>query len=168
MKKISTKKIIYFLVAIGLLVISVLYIILSKNYSQPAPVSPKTNKTTTTATTAVKKPGTATVPKKIISQPEVSKPAAQSYLEAVATYKSSGYYFQFVSCQALPGTLTLKAGKKFMLDNRDNTTRTIAVQGGQSFQIGPYGFAVATAPSTAGTHYITCDGGGSASISVQL
>lgn len=54
-----------------------------------------------------------------------------------------------------------------MLDNRDNATRKIAVQGGQTFQVKAYDFAIATAPSTLGTHYITCDGGGAASIVVQ-
>ncbi len=54
-----------------------------------------------------------------------------------------------------------------MLDNRDNVSRKIAVQGGQTFQVKAYDFAIATAPSTIGTHYITCDGGWAAVISVQ-
>lgn len=54
-----------------------------------------------------------------------------------------------------------------MLDNRDVEARKIAVQGGQTFQVKAYDFAIATAPSTVGTHFITCDGGGAASIMVQ-
>ena len=61
----------------------------------------------------------------------------------------------------------MKKGKKFMLDNRDDRTRKIAIVGGQSFQISAYNFAIATAPSALGLHYITCDGGGAASILVQ-
>lgn len=93
--------------------------------------------------------------------------ATQKYLDAIRIYKNTGYYFQFVECHGLPGSLTMKKGKKFMLDNRDNKTRKIAIQGGQSFKVGAYGFAVATAPSKAGTYYITCDGGGAAKIVVQ-
>lgn len=93
--------------------------------------------------------------------------ATQKYLDAIRIYKNPGYYFQFVDCHGLPGTLTMKKGKKFMLDNRDAKTRRIAISGGQSFKIGAYGFAIATAPTKAGTHYITCDGGGAATILVQ-
>lgn len=93
--------------------------------------------------------------------------ATQKYLDAIRIYKNPGYYFQFVECHGLPGTLTMKKGKKFMLDNRDAKSRKIAISGGQSFKIGAYGFAIATAPAKAGTHYITCDGGGAATILVQ-
>ncbi len=93
--------------------------------------------------------------------------ATQKYLDAIRIYKNPGYYFQFVECHGAPGTLTMKKGKKFMLDNRDNKTRRIAIQGGQSFKIGAYNFAIATAPSKIGTYYITCDGGGAATILVQ-
>lgn len=103
------------------------------------------------------------------SSPQTKAPlsATQRYLDAIRTYKNVGYYFQFVDCHGSPGTLTLKAGKKFMLDNRDGKSRKIAVQGGQSFTIGAYNFAIATAPSKIGTHFITCDGGGAAKIEVQ-
>lgn len=93
--------------------------------------------------------------------------ATQKYLDAIRIYKNTGYYFQFVDCHGLPGTLTMKKGKKFMLDNRDATSRRIAISGGQSFKITAYNFAIATAPTKAGTHYITCDGGGAATIVVQ-
>ena len=113
---------------------------------------------------------TGTTPKKVTS-PVKTAPAplsaTQRYLDALRVYKTTGYYFQFVDCHGLPGSLTLKAGKKFMLDNRDAKSRKIAIQGGQSFTIGAYNFAIATAPSKTGTHYITCDGGGAASIVVQ-
>lgn len=96
-----------------------------------------------------------------------SMPATQRYLDAIKIYKTSNYYFQFVECHGRPGSQTLKAGVKFMLDNRDAKTHKIAVVGGQSFTIGAYNFAIATAPSKIGTHYITCDGGGAAKIEVQ-
>lgn len=113
---------------------------------------------------------TTTAPKKttpVVKAPADPLSATQRYLDAIRTYKNTGYYFQFVDCHGLPGSLTLKAGKKFMLDNRDGKSRKIAIQGGQSFTVSAYNFAVATAPSKTGTHYITCDGGGAASILVQ-
>lgn len=119
-----------------------------------------TDTATSTATTTKK----TTVP---VKTPPAPLSATQRYLDAIRIYKNVGYYFQFVDCHGLPGSLTLKKGKKFMLDNRDNKSRKIAIVGGQSFTIGAYNFAIATAPSKAGTHYITCDGGGAASILVQ-
>lgn len=119
-----------------------------------------TSNSTSTATTTKK----TTVP---VKTPPAPLSATQRYLDAIRIYKNVGYYFQFADCHGLPGSLTLKKGKKFMLDNRDNKSRKIAIVGGQSFTIGAYNFAIATAPSKAGTHYITCDGGGAASILVQ-
>ncbi len=116
--------------------------------------------TTSTADTTKK----STSPTKA---PPAPLSATQRYLDAIKIYKTSGYYFQFVDCHGLPGSLTLKKGKKFMLDNRDAKTRKIAIKGGQSFTITAYNFAIATAPSKPGTYYITCDGGGAASILVQ-
>lgn len=107
------------------------------------------------------------IPKKAPAKSAAPLSVTQKYLDAIKIYKNVGYYFQFVDCHGAPGTLTLKAGKKFMLDNRDGAARKIAIQGGQTFQIKAYDFAIATAPSAIGTHYITCDGGGAASILVQ-
>jgi len=123
---------------------------------------------TSTAGTSTSTAATSTAVKKTtVKAAPAPLSATQRYLDAIKIYKTAGYYFQFVDCHGLPGSLTLKKGKKFMLDNRDAKTRKIAIQGGQSFQIKSYDFAIATAPSTIGTHYITCDGGGAASILVQ-
>lgn len=92
--------------------------------------------------------------------------ATQRYIDALKIYKTSGYYFQFLKCHGQPGSLTIKKGKKFMLDNRDSVSHKIAFTG-QSYRIGGYGFAIATAPLKPGTYFITCDGGGAASILVQ-
>lgn len=142
---------------------AVLWLVFSKKGNQPNPAAPTDNTTATSTATS----SAVTAPKKSSTPATSPLSATQRYLDAIRIYKSVGYYFQFVSCHGSPGSLTLKKGKKFMLDNRDNVTRKIAIQGGQSFQIGPYNFAIATAPSTLGTHYITCDGGGAASILVQ-
>lgn len=80
-------------------------------------------------------------------------------------YIESGFRFQFSDCHGLPGSLTVKRGKYFLLDNRDSKAITIAVAG-QSYKIAAYGAAVA-AVSKVGTHQITCNGGGAASITVQ-
>lgn len=125
-----------------------------------ASASSTTSSASVAPTVVVRKPVSVKTPTAPLS-------ATQRYLDAIKIYKTSGYYFQFVECHGLPGSLTLKKGKKFMLDNRDGKARRIAIKGGQSFTIGAYNFAIATAPSKPGTYYITCDGGGAASILVQ-
>ena len=155
------KKFIYIGAGVVLL-LAASYFVWLKNI-QPNSADTTTDKAaTTTATSSI-----VTTPKK--SPPSANSPlsATQRYLDAIRVYKSVGYYFQFVDCHGLPGSLTLKKGKKFMLDNRDGEAHKIAVQGGQTFQIKAYDFAIATAPSKIGLHYITCDGGGAASILVQ-
>ena len=154
------KKFIYIGAGVVLL-LAASYFVWLKN-RQPNSADTSTEKAATTTTSSV-----IIMPKKSSSPASSPLSATQRYLDAIRVYKSVGYYFQFVDCHGSPGTFTLKKGKKFMLDNRDNVTHKIAVQGGQSFQVGAYNFAIATAPSTLGTHYITCDGGGAASIVVQ-
>jgi len=88
-----------------------------------------------------------------------------NYPKAGLPYVESGYRFQFSGCHGTPGQLTVKRGKYFLLDNRDNKAITIAVAG-QSYQIGPYGAAVA-AVWKEGVHQITCNGGGAASLNVE-
>lgn len=160
------KKIIYF--AIGAVLLGVVwYFIWGKKTESPVNNQDQKIATTTVVSTS-SKPAAPAV-KKTSVPPKTQAPlsATQRYLDALRIYKNTGYYFQFVDCHGAPGSLVLKKGKKFMLDNRDNQTRKIAVTGGQTFQVKAYDFAIATAPSTLGLHYITCDGGGAASISVQ-
>lgn len=141
----------------------ILYFAWGKKTKNPAdePVSAPTSteKVATSSRTAA--------PKTVAPKTAVPVVATQKYLDALKIYKTSGYYFQFLDCHGAPGSLVLKKGKKFMLDNRDNQTRKIAIVGGQSFTISAYNFAIATAPATLGLHYITCGGGGAATISVQ-
>ncbi len=154
MQKMETKKLLYILggvVLLGVIAYSV-YVNLNKA-SQSAPAN-----STSSSQSAV---GGST------QSSGTSKPATKAYLDARKIYQTSGYYFQFVQCHGLPGTLTLKAGSKFMLDNRDGVAHKLAIQGWETFNIGAYGFAIATAPSKVGIHYITCDGGGAATILVQ-
>jgi len=120
--------------------------------SSPAEVVPKAK---TTSPVSYKNPSTST-----------SISATQRYIDAIKIYKTSGYYFQFLNCHGTPGSLSLTKGKKFMMDNRDSVSRKL-VFSGQTYNIAGYGFAVATAPSKTGKYYITCNGGGAASILVQ-
>ncbi len=156
------KKYIYGVLAVVLLLV-VLYFVFSKMGGQSDTNDGIATFPTSTAVTS----STMVVPKKSSSQANAPLSATQKYLDAIRVYKNVGYYFQFVECHGAPGTLTLKKGKKFMLDNRDAKAHKLAVQGGQTFQVKAYDFAIATAPSTVGIHYITCDGGGAASITVQ-
>lgn len=88
-----------------------------------------------------------------------------TYPKIALPYVESGYRFQFSGCHGTPGSLVVKAGKYFLLDNRDAKAITIAVAG-QSYKIGAYSAAVA-AVWKVGTHQITCNGGGAASLTVQ-
>lgn len=85
--------------------------------------------------------------------------------EAYQTYAASGFRFEFASCRGRPGSISMKKGTKFMLDNRDNAAHKFVV-GSKTYNIGAYGFAIATA-SDVGTYNITCDGGGAAQLVVQ-
>ncbi len=92
-------------------------------------------------------------------------PAPLTFEEAYQIYAASGYRFEFAGCHGRPGTLSMKKGTKFMLDNRDNEPHTIVV-GSTRYRLGAYGFAIATAKDI-GTYNITCDGGGAAQVIVQ-
>jgi len=121
--------------------------------------------TTPEATTTVKK---TTVIKKTatsVKTTSTSLSATDDYLKARKTYQTSGYYFQFLNCRGTPGILTVKKGAKLMLDNRDDKTRKIVFIG-KLYNINAYGYVIVTADKL-GKHYITCDGGGAAQITVQ-
>ncbi len=172
LEKIKTMPKKYVYAAAAVVFIVLVAVVLQKSDSDDANNASNTGEqsglvNTSTVDMATSTPATSTIKKPVIKSAPAPLSATQRYLDAIKIYKTAGYYFQFVDCHGLPGSLTLKKGKKFMLDNRDNKTRKISIVGGQSFNITAYNFAIATAPSTPGTHYITCDGGGAASILVQ-
>lgn len=89
------------------------------------------------------------------------------YTKAVDTYQ---YRIQFTGCHGLinlsnSGTLSVQRGSKIMLDNRDPVAHTIAFKG-VSVKVGAYNYAIVTA-NTVGDYPVTCDGGGSAFLSVN-
>lgn len=120
--------------------------------------STSSTENTTTTTKEVQK----TI--KPITKPVVSRPAPQSYTDAIEKYKNSGYYIQFFPCQATPGSLIVKQGSKIMLDNRDSKAHSIGIKS-DKYLIASYNYAIATL-NVIGTNYVTCDGGGSATITV--
>ena len=128
------------------------------NNSQIPPSSTTASNTNATVASA-----TIKIPAK---KPAAAVPASKSYTDLLAIYKTSGYYFAFVDCHALPGVLSFKKGVTFMLDNRDTAKRTIAVNG-VPYSLAPYGYAIAMAPGKPGSYYITCDGGGAAQVNIQ-
>lgn len=156
MQKIATKKLLY--IAGGVILLGVIAYSVSVNLK-------KSNQSGTGEVTSTTLPKSA--PAGSVKSSKAPLSATKAYLDALKIYKTTGYYFQFVDCHGSPGSFTLKVGKKFMLDNRDGVAHKFRIQGGQSFNIGAYGFAIATAPSTVGDHYIDCDGGGAAKIIVQ-
>ncbi len=102
------------------------------------------------------------------SQQPAAKPAASAtsdYEKALNEYRSKGAYFQFVNCAGNPGTLTLKRGTVFMLDNRDNEPHKIKI-GTVTYNLPAYGYKLVN-PQKLGVNQITCDGGGAAAVNVQ-
>lgn len=87
-----------------------------------------------------------------------------TYDQAIALY-GKDYRFQISNCSSTPGKLNIKAGVKFMIDNRDKAAHTFKI-GTLTYKVSGYGFAVATAPAKVGSYFLTCDGGGSAEITV--
>lgn len=82
----------------------------------------------------------------------------------IASIMESGYAFQFLDCHGTPGQLVVKSGKSFVLDNRSPEPVTIRIAG-KSWRV-PGHSAAAASVSVPGTHNITCDGGGAATLVV--
>ena len=115
-------------------------------------------------------PAESLTPAVNVAKPVVKKPvpkASALYQSALALYgdKGTGFRIQFDNCHGTPGELTFKKGTKLMLDNRDDVEHTFIVAH-TGLNIKAYDFAVITA-NTIGKWYITCDGGGAATIDVQ-
>ena len=124
-----------------------------------------TTATTSTAATTTAKTTTTNGTKKTTTKSTATATASATDKYIAATKAYANLRFQFVNCKATPGSFTVKKGTKFMLDNRDNAKHKFAV-GKTVYYLGPYGWTVATA-NVVGLNYITCDGGGSARITVQ-
>jgi hypothetical protein len=91
-----------------------------------------------------------------------------SYDQALSTYGAGGsnYRYQFsANCLAVPSSLTVKKGTRFMLDNRDEAAHTFKI-GNQTIRLNKYAFAVVTARQ-AGDLAIACDGVNRANLLVQ-
>jgi hypothetical protein len=168
------KKYTNYIVGGVVLLIVIIVVVLAKNGSVQTPksineeerASDKVDQvvsTTASSTTQIEK---KTTPKAVspVTKPSVSKPAPQSYTDAIEKYKNSGYYIQFFPCQATPGSLIVKQGSKIMLDNRDSKAHSIGIKS-DKYLIASYNYAIATL-NVIGTNYVTCDGGGSATITV--
>lgn len=87
------------------------------------------------------------------------------YSKVGLPYIESGYRFQFSKCHGTPGSLVVKLGRYFLLDNRDAQSHTFALAG-HSYSVGGYGASVAAVWKT-GKYQITCDGGGAAALTVE-
>jgi hypothetical protein len=125
-------------------------------------VSTSTVKNTSTV---LAKPAPVKSPTKAPPKTTAPQSASTAYVNALNIYQKSGYYFQLVKCTLNPGTMTLKKGVKYMLDNRNAETHTLAI-GTKRVVLSGYNFAIVTA-DTVGTHNITCDGGGTGKLVVQ-
>jgi|GEM_PF-4153796 hypothetical protein len=129
------------------------------NYQTPSGVAntPGSNPVVTTPAKTV----TKTPPKTTTVAPSAPK----SYIVDSAKFKASGYYIQiYPGCQATPGNLTVKKGSQVMFDNRNDKGHTIAYKGVNHW-LGAYGYAILKFDYV-GDNYVTCDGGGSAKVTV--
>jgi hypothetical protein len=151
---------------IGILFVGLLlYVFWDKN-TAPTITPPQTTTTTLRSTSTPEAATTTSKTKKNIPTKTTSPGAATpQYTAALNTYRNLGYYFQFSNCSATPGTLTVKKGAKFMIDNRDAKTHRITV-GSRTITVAGYGFYVLSAEKI-GTNQITCDGGGAGVLTVQ-
>lgn len=153
----NNNKKIWIAVGVIVLVLLIIYAVkMSHNSSTPAPAD-QTPASTTPETTAPASSDT--------TSPAVDKDTA--YEAALKAYQ---YRIQFKDCHgtisiANKGSLSLKQGSKLMLDNRDKVAHTIAFKG-VSVKIAAENFAITTV-NTLGTYPVTCDGGGSFSLTVQ-
>lgn len=129
------------------------------NYQTPSGVAntPGSNPAVSSPTkTTVKTP-----PKTTATTPSAPK----SYVVDSTKFKTSGYYIQiYPGCQATPGNLTVKKGSQVMFDNRNDKGHTIAYKGVNHW-LGAYGYAILKFDYL-GDNYVTCDGGGSAKVTV--
>ncbi len=90
----------------------------------------------------------------------------EKYMNALSTYRGSGYYFQLYTGKISPGNLSIKSGVPFMVDNYDFATHTLAF-GDTVFQLAPYGYALISLENP-GIQPILCDGGQVATILVAF
>ena len=105
---------------------------------------------------------TTEVTTKVATKINTTTVETEDYGEAVTTHD---YRFQFVNCSGNPGSLTMKLGTKFMIDNRDNASHQISI-GTNIYKLEAYDFAIVNIQKV-GDFIITCDGGGAAHALIQ-
>jgi hypothetical protein len=147
--------------ALGLALIVIAVVMLTKPQPSDSPAASPTAPTTTPEAAAPTEEQVAPAP---TGGKATTGGSPSGYGETLTEY-TGNFRFQFTNCTASPGTMAIKKGETVMLDNRDANPHTIKV-GTRSFKLGPYGYAVMTT-SQLGVLQITCDGGGAATINVQ-
>ncbi len=128
-----------------------------------------TSPSSTAAVTPASKPSTVPTAKVYVSGVSgVTKNNSMTtaYNTAFTSFHGSSYYMQLTSCHGSPGFLSLKAGARFMLDNRDSKSHRLTL-GNVVYSLPAYGYVVTKAPSLVGTFPLTCDGGGAANINIE-
>ncbi len=106
----------------------------------------------------------ASVPPQSTPVPKKTTPSTNGYEAALDKY-GKGLRIQFFECRSNPGKLVVKSGVAFMLDNREGNAHVFKVAG-QTYNIPAWGYTI-TSIRAVGDHDLTCDGGGSALITVQ-
>ncbi|MDO8625841.1 MAG: hypothetical protein Q7K39_00045 [Candidatus Magasanikbacteria bacterium] len=134
----------------------------NSDYNSPSYVAvTSTDASDELAVTAAIEPGVEVIKTSTGTFTAVTK----SYATALGIYAKSGLRFQFSKCSGTPGSLYIKQGVKFMIDNRDNTSHQIGI-GPKTYTLGAYNFAIVSVQK-AGSYNITCDGGGAAHVTVE-
>lgn len=129
------------------------------NTPNQQPASPSTDSPETTPPASVD----------VVSKTRVPRPLTPSarYQQAITTYGDQGnrHIIQLdETCHGVPGTLLIKQGLNFMIDNRSELEISVRYED-QSFNILPWDFRIVTT-QIPGKHFITCEGGGAAEVTV--
>lgn len=124
---------------------------------------PKEDVTTTVQPSST--PPQSVPPKTSVTPAPKKTTSSSNGYEAALDKYGKGLRIQFFECHSNPGKLVVKSGVPFMLDNREGNAHVFKVAG-QTYNIPAWGYTI-TSIRAQGDHDLTCDGGGSAVITVQ-
>ncbi len=123
---------------------------------------PKPTPSETVNTEITGQPAASSTDQTATSTPPAAKKTGSSnnlaYNQALAIYQKNGYRIQFSECRAIPSSLAIRQGVKYMLDNRDSVAHTIKV-GTSTYNLPGYGYMIVTAYNL-GINNVSCSGGG--------
>ncbi len=155
----------YYYLAGAIVVIVVVGAIIYHESDKNAPVAINSGSVQTSVSQSS---ATSTASSTAVAVPPAAASGNSAYTEALAEYP---YRIQFDQCEATVsfpgaiGSLAIRKGDKFMLDNRDPAPHTFKFEN-QTLTIGGYGYAIVTA-DLLGQGPVYCDGTNRVSLNVE-